>query len=398
MRHFITFATACRLPPNTNRTGPVLKRGNFVVAASAFEFHYRGMKNAKAEKDLGPAHPPLEAGRAGREVTTTRRIGFLIYPEIEMLDLCGPMDVFVHADTWIGFTGSVHVPGYEIRIIGQTPGPVKSAGGLKFVADYGFDSAAEEFDTLVIPGSPFIKKVCDDEALVEWLRNAAPRAKRIVSVCTGAFLLAAAGLLKNRRATTHWMFCDQLATSHPSINVDPDRIYVRDGHIYTSGGITAGIDLALALIEEDLGREAARFVAGLMVMFLRRPGGQNQFSTFLQVQANTARPDFRELQAWIVANPGEDHDVDSLAERVGMSSRNFTRLFHAETGLTPAKFVEQARVEAARCKLEQTELLMEAIAAATGFGSPERMQRSFQRFLAVTPRDYRARFQSAKEQ
>ncbi len=353
---------------------------------------------AKARKDFNQCNSAPESGRQEREVTTMRRIGFLIFPEIEMLDLCGPMDAFVHADTWIGLSGRFHEPGYEICVIGKTPGPVKSAGGLKFVADYGFESAAKEFDTLIIPGSPFIKKICDDEALVEWLRNAAPRSRRIVSVCTGAFLLAAAGLLKNRQATTHWMFCDQLAASHPSTNVDPDRIYVRDGHIYTSAGITAGIDLALALIEEDLGREAARFVAGLMVMFLRRPGGQNQFSTFLQVQANTARPDFRELQAWIVANPGEDHDVDSLAERVGMSSRNFTRLFHAETGLTPAKFVEQARVEAARCKLEQTELLMEAIAAATGFGSPERMQRSFQRFLAVTPRDYRARFQSAKEQ
>ncbi len=354
------------------------------------------MKNARTEQasDRFAAAPdiaPLE-----RNIAPLRRIGFLIYPEIEMLDLCGPMDAFVHADTWIGVTGSLHERGYEICVIGKTPGPVKSAGGLQFVADYGFDNAPGEFDTLVIPGSPFIKKVCDDERLVEWLRNAAPRARRVVSVCTGAFLLAAAGLLENRRATTHWMFCDQLATSHPSINVDADRIYVRDGHVYTSAGITAGIDLALALIEEDLGREAARFIAGLMVMFLRRPGGQNQFSVFLQVQTNTTRPDFRELQAWIVANPGEDLGIESLAERVGMSSRNFTRQFHAETGLTPAKFVELARVEAARCKLEQTELLMEVIAAATGFGSAERMQRSFQRLLTVTPRDYRARFHCKK--
>lgn len=368
----------------------------FVVAASGIEFQDCDMKTDKTEEDFGGLETVPEPARPERDVTAMRRIGFLIFPEVEMLDLCGPMDVFVHADTWIGLTGSFHEPGYEICVIGKTPGPVKSAGGLQFIAGYGFDSALEEFDILIIPGSPFIKKVCEDEALVEWLRTTAPRARRIVSVCTGAFLLAAAGLLNNRRATTHWMFCDQLATSHPSVSVDPDRIYVRDGHIYTSGGITAGIDLALALIEEDLGREAARFVAGLMVMFLRRPGGQNQFSAFLQVQAKTARADFRELQAWIVAHPGEDLDVDSLAERVGMSSRNFARLFHAETGLTPAKFVEQARVEAARCKLEQTELLMEAIAEASGFGSADRMQRSFQRFLTVTPRDYRARFRSAK--
>ena len=192
------------------------------------------------------------------------------------------------------------------------------------------------------------------------------------------------------------MYCEQLAARHPSVSIDPDRIFVRDGNIYSSGGITAGIDLALALIEEDLGREAARFVAGIMVMFLRRPGGQNQFSAFLEAETRTSRPDFRELQAWIVANPREHLDVESLAERVAMSPRNFARLFRAETGMTPARFVELARVQAVRCKLEQSELLMEGIAEAAGFASAEQMQRSFRRVLKVGPRDYRARFQTTK--
>jgi transcriptional regulator GlxA family with amidase domain len=354
------------------------------------------MTSIRRNTDLGRSNSLPWDQKRETEATRTRRIGFLIFPEVEMLDLCGPMDVFVQADNWRGLTGSFHEREYELSVIGKMAGPVKSAGGLQFIADYGFDDVFEEFDTLIIPGSPFIKKVCEDEALIEWLKNTAPRARRIVSVCTGALLLAAAGLLTNRRATTHWMYCDQLAAGHPSISMDRDRIYVRDGNVYTSGGITAGIDLALALIEEDLGCEAARFVAGLMVMFLRRPGGQNQFSTFLQAQARSSRPDFRELQAWIVANPNEDLGVEGLAERVGMSPRNFSRLFHDETGMSPAKFVEYARLEAARCKLEQTELLMEAIAEATGFGSAERMQRSFQRLLTVTPRDYRARFRSVK--
>jgi len=322
-----------------------------------------------------------------------RRIGFLVYPEVEILDLFGPLDVFLYADRWRLMTGKFSARGYEILVIAAEPGPVKGAGGPQIVAEHGCDQAIDDLDTLIVPGSPWIERACVEAKLIEWLKVMAPRARRVVSVCTGAFLLAAAGLLKNRVVTTHWMFCDRLAAEHPSLRVDRDRIFVRDGHVYTSGGITAGIDLALALVEEDLGREASRFVAGMMVVFLRRPGGQNQFSAFLQAEA-TSRPDIRELQAWILANPTQKLDVESLAERLAMSPRNFARLFRAETGMTPAKFVEHARVEAARCKLEQTDLLLEAIADASGFGSAERLQRSFQRLLNVNPQSYRARFQS----
>ena len=330
-----------------------------------------------------------------REVVRARRIGFVIYPEVEIIDLCGPMDAFLYADYWLRMMGHTREPGYELVVFGSEAGPIKSAAGLQIIAERCCTDAHDEFDTLIVPGSPWIDQVCENAALIDWIRNAAPRARRIVSICTGAFLLAAAGLLKNRQVTTHWMFCDRLAAAYPSLSIDPNRIYVRDGHVYTSGGITAGIDLALSLIEEDIGREASRFVAGTMVMFLRRPGGQNQFSAFLQADASS-RSDIRELQAWILAHPSAALDVESLADRMAMSPRNFARQFRTETGMTPAKFVEHARVEAARCKLEQTELLMEAVAEGCGFGSAERMQRSFQRLLDVTPRDYRARFQSAK--
>jgi len=322
-----------------------------------------------------------------------RRVAFLAFNDVEIVDLTGPFDVFQYADNWLKMTGRLNESGYETLVIGLQAGRVKTAGGLEIIATHSCDDALDDIDTLVVPGSPWIERACAEPRLIDWLQKTAPHVRRLVSVCTGAFLLARAGLLENRFVTTHWMYCDRLATLHPSLRIDRDRIFVRDGHVYTSGGITAGIDLALSLIEEDLGREAPRFIAGLMVVFLRRPGGQNQFSIFLQSEAPN-RPDIRELQAWILANPREDHNVERLAKRAAMSPRNFARQFLSESGMTPAKFVEHARIEAARCRLEQTHLQLEAIAAESGFGSAERMQRAFQRVLNVTPQHYRARFQS----
>jgi transcriptional regulator GlxA family with amidase domain len=327
----------------------------------------------------------------------SRRIGFLIYEGVDLVDLCGPFDVFTYTHSWLQMTGRTGERGYETLIIGPTRGPIAACGGLQIVASHCCDETLEELDTLIVVGTPWPERACGNSSVVAWIARMAPRVRRVVSVCTGAFLLAEAGLLRDRRATTHWMYCDQLAARHPDVRIEPDRIFVRDGHIYTSGGITAGIDLALALVEEDLGREAPRFVAGLMVMFLRRPGGQKQFSVFLQAEP-AGRADFRELQGWILANPVADLSVEALAERVAMSPRNFARQFRAETAMTPAKFVEHARLEAARCKLEQTNLLLDAVAKATGFGSTERMHRAFQRSLAVTPQDYRERFQSTARQ
>jgi transcriptional regulator GlxA family with amidase domain len=250
-------------------------------------------------------------------------------------------------------------------------------------------------DTLVVTGSEDVRQACKEgPALVEWVRSIAPRVRRVASVCTGAFILAAAGLLNDRRVTTHWMYSGRLPTEYPSIRVDSSLIFARDGNIYSSGGITAGIDLALALVEEDLGREIPLAIARTMVVFPHRPGGQSQFSAYMHGLEVKNRPDIGELQAWILAHPAEDLRVEVLADRVAMSPRNFARLFHSETGDTPAQFAERARADAARCKLEQTTLPVETIAKECGFGNAERMRRTFQRLFVVSPHDYRARFRS----
>ncbi|HTV33883.1 MAG TPA: GlxA family transcriptional regulator [Methylocella sp.] len=323
-----------------------------------------------------------------------RKIGIVVYPDVEILNVCGPLDAFFYADRYVRGSGRASEPGYEIQVIAETRGPVKTKCGLQIIATHGCCDVTEDLDTLIVAGGEGVEQACAEPGLVAWVKDMAQRARRIVSTCTGTFLLAEAGLLKNRRVTTHWAYSDRLAAAYPSLRVDPNLIFVRDGNIYTSGGITSGVDLTLALIEEDLGHEITRLVAGMMVVFLRRPGGQTQFSPFLQAEAKS-RHDIRQLQAWILENPADDHRVENLAQRVAMSPRNFARLFRSETDRTPAKFVEHARVEAARCKLEQTSMPIETISEACGFGTAERMRRSFQRLLHVTPHEYRARFRTA---
>jgi transcriptional regulator GlxA family with amidase domain len=322
-----------------------------------------------------------------------RRIGFLIYPDFEILDLCGPLDAFYYADRVLRATGRENEPGYESIVIAPQPGMVESRCGLDIRATHGCDEA-DRFDTLVVCGGEGALAARADAALIEFIRGAAPRVRRLASICTGAFLLAQAGLLDNRKVTTHWLYSDQLAADYPALRVDPNRIFVRDGGVYTSGGITAGIDLALSLIEEDLGRDVPRMVAGTMVVYLRRPGGQGQFSPFLEAEATGCR-DIAELKSWILGNAGQDLTVERLASQLAMSPRNFARRFVAETGVTPARFVERARVEAARCKLEQTALPLQVIAEHSGFSTRERMQRAFLRHLDVRPQEYRARFQTS---
>jgi transcriptional regulator GlxA family with amidase domain len=218
-----------------------------------------------------------------------------------------------------------------------------------------------------------------------------PKVRRMVSICTGAFLLAYSGLLSGRKATTHWLYCDQMATAYQDIQIQPDKIFVRDGNIYTSGGVTAGIDLALSLVEEDWGWEVASGVARGMLIFMRRPGGQSQFSSYVFNEAKN-RKDFRELQAWIVSHPDTDLSVEILADRMAMSPRNFSRLFCQEIGMTPAKFIERIRLEAARNMILRTDLPMESVASKSGFNTSEQMRRTFQRFLKITPQEYRANF------
>jgi transcriptional regulator GlxA family with amidase domain len=332
--------------------------------------------------------------QSSQEITRLRRIGVLIYPGCDILDVGGPSDAFHYADHYLKRFGRSDEPGYQCEFLAATPGPVRTSCGLEIIATHSYSDIVDGLDTLIVAGGPLVEQACkDNPALVEWVRAMAPRVRRVASICTGAYILAAAGLLHNRRVTTHWMFSELLATAYPSIKVDSSLLFARDGNIYTSGGITAGIDLALALVEEDIGREIALATARVLVVFPRRPGGQSQFSSYIKLEAKS-RPDIGELQAWILGHPGEDLSVSALADRMAMSPRNFARLFHDETGDTPAQFTERARADAARCKLEQTVVPVETIAEECGFGNAERMRRTFQRLFDVSPHDYRARFRS----
>jgi transcriptional regulator GlxA family with amidase domain len=328
-----------------------------------------------------------------RGLQRLRKIGFVLFEDFEILDLCGPLDAFYYADRMLLMSGRANEPGYELHVIAANKGRVKSKCGIEIMAAYGFEDAPEGLDTLIVVGGESAQVACEDPRLIDWIKSRAGRVRRLASICTGAFLLARAGLLSNRKVTTHWMYCDQLAAAYPSLSVEAHKIFVRDGNVYTSGGITAGIDLALSLIEEDLGREAPRMVAGMMVVFLRRPGGQTQFSPFLQSETTNCR-DIAELKSWILGNSGENLTVERLAGQMAMSPRNFARRFRAEAGMPPARFVEYARVEAARCRLEQTSLPLQKIAEVCGFATIERMRRAFRRNLDVGPHEYRDRFQS----
>jgi transcriptional regulator GlxA family with amidase domain len=265
------------------------------------------------------------------------------------------------------------------------------SSGVRVVAERALHELRGPLDTLLVAGGDGVRAALRERGLVEWLRTRHARARRIGSVCSGAFLLAEAGLLDGRRATTHWARCEALAREYPAVRVEADRIHVRDGRVYTSAGVTAGMDLALALVEEDCGRALALAVARQMVLFLKRPGGQSQFSAQLVDQLAEREP-LRELQAWIHDHPGEDLRVERLAQRVGMSERNFARIFARELEVTPARYVERVRVEVARRRLEDTEQGIDAVALDCGFGSAETMRRAFLRSLHVSPSAYRSRF------
>ncbi|UOE18953.1 GlxA family transcriptional regulator [Thermobifida halotolerans] len=316
-----------------------------------------------------------------------RRVLIVLFEGVQSLDVTGPLEVFTGADRYVAANRS-GVRGYEVVTASLGGTPVRTSSGLRVAPDADLAHVPVPH-TLVVPGGDGTR--VPHSALVAWLRVHAHRAERLVSVCTGAFLLAEAGLLDGRRATTHWNHCASLAARFPRIRVDPDPIFVRDGRVTTSAGVTAGIDLSLALVEEDLGREAALTVARHLVVFLRRPGGQAQFSS--QLQAQTARREpLRELQGWINDHPGADLSVEALAERAGLSPRQFARVFTAETGVTPGRYVDRIRLEAARRLLEDSTDGIARIARRCGYGTPEAMRRAFLRALDVSPAEYRRRF------
>ncbi len=334
--------------------------------------------------------PPSDNTSPQVRVAKIRPVSIVTYPGVEIIDLTGPMEVFAFANNALQRSGICSEPAYPMQVLAAKPGPVTSSCGLQIIADKAYSDVQDGIDTLLIAGTPEVSCLLCDPALQDWVRTMAPRVRRLASVCTGAFLLAESGLLDGRRATSHWDYCDWLARDYPSVNVEPDRIFVRDGSISTSGGVTSGIDMVLSMVEEDWGSEVALLVARYLVVFLKRPGGQSQFSAYLTSEAT--RPELKELQAWIILNLTSDLRVEALAERMCMSTRNFARFFLTETGMTPAKFVEMARIDAARQYLGSTNLSIEIVADKSGFGDTERMRRAFIRQLGVNPQTYRERF------
>jgi len=326
-------------------------------------------------------------------VPSPRRIAIVAYPGVQSLDVVGPLEVFAGANTLIEATGRSDA-GYRIQVLSAGGDPLRTSSGLTLLPDGRLDEGSKRLDTLVVAGGPGAHDACADRALIDWIGHASKRARRVVSVCTGAFLLAEAGLLDGRCATTHWAAASELVRRYPAVRVDPEPIFLRDGNVWTSAGVTAGMDLALALVEEDLDRDAALAIARHLVLFLRRPGNQAQFSATLAAQEPSRKP-LRDVHAHIAENLGGDLSVEALAERANMSPRHFARVFRAETGVTPARHVESVRIEAARRALEDTSEPIATVARACGFGTAETMRRSFLRALGVGPAEYRRRFHPA---
>jgi transcriptional regulator GlxA family with amidase domain len=307
----------------------------------------------------------------------------LVFDRFEMLDAVGPLEAFASAADILG-------GGYTIEIVSAGGGPIRSSSGLT-VETIALDAATRPADTVLVAGGAGVVAATADEHLVDRVRRELTTARRGGSVCTGALLVAKTGLLDGRRAVTHWRWCDRLAADHPAITVARDPIFLREGNLWTSAGVTAGIDLALAMIEEDHGADPALAVARELVVFLKRPGGQAQFSVELRAEATRSEP-IRRIQAWIAAHPEKPATVEVLAARCAMSPRNFSRVFVAETGCTPGRFVEEVRVARAARLLEGTDLPIEEIAHRAGFGSDDVLRRVFLRTKGVGPTAYRERF------
>ncbi|HEX7760692.1 MAG TPA: GlxA family transcriptional regulator [Caulobacteraceae bacterium] len=308
----------------------------------------------------------------------TRTIGFLIFPDLQILDLAGPMAAFEIA-------GRLQPGAYRLAVMAAQPGQVASSCTAALAA--GPLEPAANLDTLVVAGGAGTRQACEDPVLLTYVRQAALHARRVTSVCSGAYVLAAAGLLDGRRATTHWARSTDFARRFPAVRLEPDRIFVQDGCVWTSAGITAGIDLALALIAEDLGEAVARQTAQHLVVYHRRPGGQSQFSALLDLE----RPEGRcgKVLDWAREHLTEPLTVEQLADVAAMSARNFARAFAAETGVTPAKAIERLRLDAARARLDAGADSVDQIARQTGFGDSDRMRRAFLRAFGQPPQVFR---------
>jgi transcriptional regulator GlxA family with amidase domain len=309
----------------------------------------------------------------------------LAYDGVQLLDVTGPIEVFEAACQRGGR--------YRVMVASPDGGDIVAGSRTRLGADIAFAELPTDIDTLVVPGSPDWRAITRDAQLVATVADASRRSRRTASVCGGAFVLAAAGLLDGRRAATHWELAADLARAYPQVTVDADAIFVADGPIHTSAGVTAGIDLCLALVEADHGAELARQVARHLVVFMQRPGGQAQFSVRLDLNTTTQSP-LRSVLDDIVRNPTADHSVEALSERAGFSVRHLARVFQREVGVTPGRYVEDVRVEAAKARLQRSDEPLASIARATGFGSEESMRRAFARALTTTPAAYRRGFRT----
>ena len=323
-----------------------------------------------------------------RRGSAAKKVGILALPGVQMLDLAGPLDVFAEANLQSG------AQAYVTKVIGIAAGPILSSSGLRILPDVVLDlDAPAAFDTLLVAGAPHLGDIDPDPELLHWLRQCAPHSRRFGSVCSGALVLAAAGLLSGRRVTTHWAIVDQLARRFPDVTIDADALHVRDGALRTAAGVTAGLDLALALVEEDLGRDIAKRVASQLVMFFKRPGGQLQFSR--RGEANpVGRSVLQEMQRWAMSNPAADMRMAVLAARAGLSPRHLARLFRQEMGMTPAAWAEGVRIDLARQQLEAGDRPKQA-AAACGFKDIDTFRRAFYRRVGVTPAEYRRHYEGA---
>ncbi|MEL7587497.1 MAG: GlxA family transcriptional regulator [Prolixibacteraceae bacterium] len=311
-----------------------------------------------------------------------------------LLDVTGPLEVFAKAASLLAFTNQAP-ESYRLHVVSAEGGRVvNTSTGLPIVCEGNIKSVNYEIDTLLVAGMPDVPENMVSKVTLHWLKNQASTVRRMGSVCTGAFILAEAGLLNGKKATTHWMVCGKMAQLYPDIRVEKDPIFVKDGRMYTSAGISAGMDLALALVEEDYGRDLALMVARQLVLYLKRPGNQSQYSAVLSFQKVSYQP-IRDLQDWLPAHLNEDLTVESMAEKVSMSPRNFARVFHREAGITPARFIEKLRVETARRRLGETRLTIEEISEECGLGGPDTLRRLFLRHFRTTPSEYRKSFQTS---
>ncbi len=315
----------------------------------------------------------------------TRKVAVAIFEGVQALDVAGPVDVFAEANAFVPPDA-----GYEARLVAARGAPVRTSNGTRMVADFSFDEAAGPFDILLVAGGPALPEADADPRLTAWLRQAPQSAALYGSICTGAFALGHAGLLDGRAVTTHWQNAQQLALRFPAAKVLPDRIYVRDGRMVTSAGVSAGIDLALSLVGEHHGPKIAVAVAKRLVVVAQRQGGQSQFSPYLAPLEGDSP--IARIQAHVMAHIADRHTLESLAMVAGMSPRNLSRQFVQETEVTPHEFVERARIDAARMRLEGSDAALKAVAFECGFGTADRMRIVFIARLGVSPAQYRASF------